>query len=451
MRDELLNFDIFPSVVPADKVTNVKIKAKTEYLNFIDEVKYYVSVCPMEIHDIPINDEFTLDGYKYKEFELYPKDGILEFKYKFIGEQKWCIRIRAGSEQYNYLDNVKLGYKKYWNLHQREERTRLYMYSLKEDLYNRRPLKGDLHLHTVFSDGNENPEIVVSNMRRFGNDFCAITDHRFFDSSKRAVEKLNELNTGFKAFLGEEVHENYDGRIHIINFGGQESINKQIMDNYDEFMKAVRDDEKNYPDMDEKEALQLAFHKIICDMIRKVGGLCIFAHPFWDVCDSYNTPINVVFEVFKRGYYDAFELMSGIEQDQNNIQLAVYNEMRTKGIKIPVVGSTDCHNTHTRGVEYAGNAHTLVFSDGDIKESITDGYSVAIECVGNQREHVYGDLRLSKYAIFLVDNYFRVRDRLTESSGVMMAEYYNGAVYLKPAIELMEKRIKEFEDNYFGR
>ena len=110
MRDELLNFDIFPSVVPADKVTNVKIKAKTEYLNFIDEVKYYVSVCPMEIHDIPINDEFTLDGYKYKEFELYPKDGILEFKYKFIGEQKWCIRIRAGSEQYNYLDNVKLGY-----------------------------------------------------------------------------------------------------------------------------------------------------------------------------------------------------------------------------------------------------------------------------------------------------------------------------------------------------
>ena len=168
MRDELLNFDIFPSVVPADKVTNVKIKAKTEYLNFIDEVKYYVSVCPMEIHDIPINDEFTLDGYKYKEFELYPKDGILEFQYKFIGEQKWCIRIRAGSEQYNYLDNVKLGYKKYWNLHQREERTRLYMYSLKEDLYNRRPLKGDLHLHTVFSDGNENPEIVVSNMRIFG-------------------------------------------------------------------------------------------------------------------------------------------------------------------------------------------------------------------------------------------------------------------------------------------
>ena len=77
MRDELLNFDIFPSVVPADKVTNVKIKAKTEYLNFIDEVKYYVSVCPMEIHDIPINDEFTLDGYKYKEFELYPKDGVV--------------------------------------------------------------------------------------------------------------------------------------------------------------------------------------------------------------------------------------------------------------------------------------------------------------------------------------------------------------------------------------
>ncbi len=52
--------------------------------------------------------------------------------------------------------------------------TRLYMYSLKEDLYCRRPLKGDLHLHTVFSDGNENPEVVVSNMRRFGNDFCAL-------------------------------------------------------------------------------------------------------------------------------------------------------------------------------------------------------------------------------------------------------------------------------------
>ena len=103
-------------------------------------------------------------------------------------------------------------------------------------------------------------------------------------------------------------------------------------------------------------------------MIRNVGGLCIFAHPFWEVCHSYNTPINVVLEVFKRGYFDAYELMSGIEQDKNNIQLAVYNEMRTRGIKVPIVGSTDCHNTHIRGVEHAGDAHTLVFSDGDIKK-----------------------------------------------------------------------------------
>lgn len=329
--------------------------------------------------------------------------------------------------------------------------TRLYMYSLKEDLYCRRPLKGDLHLHTVFSDGNENSEIVVSNMRRFGNDFCAITDHRFFDSSKRTVEKLNELNTGFKAFLGEEVHENFDGRIHIVNFGGSSSVNKQITDDYDGFIKAVKNDAKNHPDMDSKEALQLAFHKVICDMIRNVGGLCIFAHPFGEVFDSYNTPINVVLEVFKREYFDVYELMSGIEHDKNNIQLAVYNEMRIRGIKVPIVGSTDCHNTHIRGVEYAGDAHTLVFSDGDIKQSIVDGYSVAIESVGNQREHVYGDLRLSKYAVFLIDNYFRIRDRLTESSGVMMVEYYAGAKYLKPAIELMEKHIEEFEDSYFGR
>lgn len=105
----MLNFDIFPSIVEADKITKVKIRAKTEYLNFIDEVKYYVSVCPMEIHDIQINDNFTLDGYKYKEFEMYPKNGVLEFEYKFIVEQKWCIRVRADAKQCDYLDEVKLG------------------------------------------------------------------------------------------------------------------------------------------------------------------------------------------------------------------------------------------------------------------------------------------------------------------------------------------------------
>jgi hypothetical protein len=58
------------------------------------------------------------------------------------------------------------------------------IYSLKEDLYERRPLKGDLHIHTTVSDGCESPEMVSVYYRKAGHDFIALTDHNAYNAAK---------------------------------------------------------------------------------------------------------------------------------------------------------------------------------------------------------------------------------------------------------------------------
>lgn len=55
--------------------------------------------------------------------------------------------------------------------------TRSDVYALESDLYNLKPLRGDLHCHTVFSGGFETPDMVVKATKKHGFDFIAITDH----------------------------------------------------------------------------------------------------------------------------------------------------------------------------------------------------------------------------------------------------------------------------------
>ena len=56
-------------------------------------------------------------------------------------------------------------------------------------------LKGDLHLHTVFSDGSVWPTFRVFEARRDGLDFIALTDHTDYQGSPETV--TGDLNTAY--------------------------------------------------------------------------------------------------------------------------------------------------------------------------------------------------------------------------------------------------------------
>lgn len=56
-------------------------------------------------------------------------------------------------------------------------------HAVEDDLYSLQPYKGDLHMHTTFSDGVEPPKLVMTSVRERGMDICAVTDHNNFYGS----------------------------------------------------------------------------------------------------------------------------------------------------------------------------------------------------------------------------------------------------------------------------
>lgn len=452
MKKELLNFSVIPSVIPADKVSEVIIRGNGNHYRFLDEVTYNVTVCPKEYHDIPIDESFTIGGYEYKKFEIKPQNGALKIKYNFVSEQEWELVVSLSETEAERFKKLQKEVHLNANTEELEKGMTFSVYSLNKDLYERRPYAGDMHIHSNYSDGKENPEIVVSNLRRFGYDYCAITDHHYYDSSLKAIEKLKELKTNFKAYPGEEVHNKDMGRFHIVNFGGKISVNDMILSEIEKYNERVRKEAESIKGLSPIDALEVAWYKTITDDIRAGGGISIYAHPYWTYNHTYNCPTHITKEVLKRGYFDAYELLGGCTPSENNLETALYNELRAEGIEIPAVGSTDCHSCQIKGKNAASAAKTIVFAKNinDILESVKGLYSVAAETLENENPRVYGQFRFVKYAIFLMQNYFPVHDMLCEASGTLMGEYYRGEKQLKEAVRLTEIRIKEYEKEFFG-
>lgn len=453
MKPELFHFSLSPTIVPAGKTSRITISGHGDYYRFHDDVTYTVTLCPKEIHDTEIDDDFTLSEYRYNQVKVTPKNGVIAFDYPFIEEQEWELVVSAGSEQKKHLTEITHAYAQYWDLTEMERGITFRLYSLHPDLYQRRVFRGDLHMHSNASDGKENPEMVCANYRRFGYDFCSLTDHHYYPSSLRAKERMEELDTCFTVFPGEEVHNKYAGRFHVVNFNGSSSVNEIILANREQVKAQVKENSLKLEGVSGKEAEEIAWYQWITDQIRNCGGLSIFAHPYWSVKHCYNSPTNITKEVLRRGYFDVYELLGGCTPQENNLQEALYQEMRAEGLRIPVVGSTDVHSTVNQGNSHCACAQTLVFapSPEEIPNAIMDLYSVAVETLPQETKRAYGPFRLVKYAQFLLDNYYPLHDPLCQASGTLMAEYFKGDSGCKALIEEIEKKIARLEQAFFGR
>ena len=449
---------ISPAVVPAGKTTTVTIKGHGELIRFFDDVEYTVKIVPREHKDYCINDDLNIFAINFNTVKAKVKDGVLSFDYLFEGEQEWSISIRAeNKEQYAaHIKQLHQIFEDCWKFHRFDDFSPefLRVYSLKEDLYGLKAYKGDTHTHTEYSDGNDTPEQFCSHYRGFGYDFVAITDHYEYPASLRAIDKMGELETNFTVFPGEEVHVKQSGRFHVVNFNGKSSVNTKIFNNYDEVKVEVKKLAKKFDYLDESEALELAWTQWITDEIRKTGGISIYAHPYWTVKEIFMHPTHISKEAFRYKLFDVFEIINGgLTHHENNLQSNFYYEMRGKGFKLPIVGGTDAHEGADYGESSCAVVSTCVFakSPDDIPDAIMASRSTAISHIPNESEQVYGEFRLVQYTRFLLENYFPMHNELCKASGVLMSEYFKGYKELKPAIELAEKRIAEYDKGFFGR
>lgn len=424
MNTILTCYDIYPKVIPSHEKSTLTIAALDYSVHFEDKKKYKVVV-------LPLCESLKGESSDYTTFYLTAHSNKLLLTYSFGGEQEYYIRL---------LDEKDCVI------------VQLSVYAVDKDLYCCRPYKGDLHIHTCFSDGKESPELVAAKYRQYGFDFMAITDHHRYAPSLRAIEAYQDVSLGIKLFPGEEVH-GLDNPIHIVNFGGAYSVNEMMQKDPDTYYKEVHHIESILDCPAGVNSFQYAACVWAYEHIKKGNGLSIFAHPHW-IANVYHVRDDMTRYQMQNQPFDAFELIGGQSVIENNMQLAFFNDIQLRlGKHIPIVGSSDSHGVLEGNLFDA--MKTVVLAPSNAKEdlitAIKDLKSVAIEHYRGEHYKVHGSYRMVSYVIFLLENYFPLHDELCYEEGRCMLGYIRGEEDAKEMLQRLVPRTGHLMEKYFGR
>ena len=450
MNKKLLKYRITPQVVKADEVTKISVYPLDDSGRFFDDTEYAVKVSAVDDFTYPAPDSAGAGSRQHEEtLVIKPENGVLSFEYNFFGEHLWHINV-ARVECEKHIPEHRLR----WAVHQKRLLESIFtfdIYSLKEDLYGLKPFKGDLHVHSYGSDGQESPAFVAAQYRENGFDFMSLTDHYDMKPSIDLIDTFKDIKTDFKIFPGEEIHHPCGkSSYHVVNFNPKYSVNDIIKEDNgvtEEVMKIA----DSLGIEDKCDAVSVAWYKWIYDNVKKAGGINIHPHPFWEVRGGYNVKSFVTEEVYKRGLLDVVEILGGCDVKNNSLQVQLYYDMALGGNKYPMVASSDAHSVLVDGL--FNKVWTVVFAkdtDG-ICESVMTGMAAAVNAQSGSVTNVFSpSIRLSRYTWFLLDNYYGFKDRLLSASGQAITRYVQGDKDQNTIIEILENEVRKFDKDFFG-
>ena len=98
-----------------------------------------------------------------------------------------------------------------------------------------------------------------------------------------------------------------------------------------------------------------------------------------------------------------------------------------------------------KGIEPFGHRYERT----DNSQSIKEKYSIAIDTISEEYRLV-GDLRLAKYARFLLDEFTPLHDELCYEEGRLMKAYAMGEEGAKEALSFIHGRMAKLYKKYFA-
>lgn len=424
MANTRVRFAAFPSVVRTGEKSKITIFPCDISKRFIQSNTYQLGVIGLSEDMLSYYDQAPLD-FKYSIV-----DGTLQFECEFSREQEYEIRFCKEGESVQKLS----------------------VYALDADLFERRPLKGDLHTHSYYSDGTDGVAMTPANYREQGFDFFALTDHNRMFTSRFAMQGFENVDLGMHIMTGEEVHTP-GSLVHIVNVGAKQSTCDKYVRDPEGYERAVDEIEKTLADVPETYRRRVAMARWACEEIHKAEGLAILAHPFWQPY-KHNTSDEFCDLLFEQHIFDAFELMGGINAAACNKQLALWQKQCERCHRLPVVGSSDSHNHTFDGTAFA-RRFTIVFAKENTTEAILDairqGYSLAGELPLSSDSDVrfYGDLRFVEFAHFLFKNYFCHTLELCRTEGALMQRYAAGDD-VGAVLSALAPSVENFYKKFYG-
>jgi len=422
-----ITFEVYPKIVLKNQKTSVRI-SPLFVRPLIENHRYKIVAAPMEY------DTFDRSKRQTQYVTCINNSVTCEFTYET--EQEY--RLLLFSEDDDFKDTIGI----------------FHIFCLEEDLFLRRPFKGDFHLHSYYSDGRNSPGFIAASCRKKGLDFMAITDHREYAPSVEAQQAFKDYDIDLKIFRGEEIHPPKT-ETHMIGFGAYESVKRYFADEerYIELInnkKASLADELR--DLDcEMEKYEYASCLYCIEKVREDGGICTFAHPYWATGNRYNISTPLTEKILKSGCFDAYELFNGDNMDINTIQLALYHDLY-KQYNIPLVSGTDAHGIIDN--HYFGTFHTIVYAEDcefhNIKQNIKELNSVVVKPQKDNPPLVFGNLRLIKFTMYLLREILPIHDEMCGMEGILMEHALRGGKKAQAALSMVKGQTSDFYKKVYG-
>ncbi len=422
--------DVFPKILRADAEAEVVIQPT-------DGMRFDPGAAHSIIH-LPTERRAPRAGTPEPSPSCRIDGGAMVVRSRFDGEQEHALLVQRGDGE------------------ERKTVCEARVYSLREDLFARRPWRGDLHIHSDRSDGKEPPAEVAAECRRIGLDFFALTDHRKYEPSLEAVRAVEGGKIDLRLFPGEEVHAP-GNPVHIVNFGGASSVHARFAGDAAAWKEEAARRAAALPALPPGADREAYASSVMCfEKIREAGGLAIFCHPYWFARNRYDVPVPLTDALLQFRPFDALEVISGFhrwEVESNTLQAARYHEERTRGGPLPVVGVSDGHGG--RSGELFGWYYTVVFAPACELADLIDGvkglWSVAVEALPGESPRPHGPFRLVKYALFLAREIFPAHDAICEEEGLLMLEHARRDPSAADALLRFSGRVARLYDRLWAR
>jgi len=201
--------------------------------------------------------------------------------------------------------------------------------------------KGDLHIHTIHSDGRNTVCEVIALARGRGLEFIALTDHNTISQNKEFIESGSSYED-FLVIPGMEITTFY-GHMNAFN-----------IDRYIDFRRKSKEDFKN-----------------LIEEIHSNGGIVSVNHP-----DISKEPMcrDCPFRYRDIDGFDAIEVWNGPWHILNSESISWWHSLLIKGYKVTAIGGSDYHGVDlTRIGEPTTWIYTNSLSTKNILKSIKMG------------------------------------------------------------------------------
>jgi predicted metal-dependent phosphoesterase TrpH len=396
------NYEVYPKII--------SVGAEAEISIFGNEPAFK----PHQTYSIHTFSKVNLWEETRLEVEA-DEDGFLRFCLPFQTQGEYLVNVYRAAE---------------------DKLITAHLFAARPDLARRKAYKGDMHIHTHYSDGRQSPIYMAVRAKELGLDFIAITDHDKYQPSLEAIEEAKKIGLNLLLLPGEEVSVR-EGCGHFVALcasdwvAGQKS-NSEI---YDKEYQHILENELKDKTVAEFARIQVEglskekyAHAVwTVKKIHEFGGYAVLAHPYWVAGQKFHLNRSVYDQLLNDGLYDAVELLGDVTPEDNLLSIAKYFEEVAKGRKIPIISNSDTHRSHEHTY---GRYWTLVFAEKleqeEIFDAIFDLKSVACEHHPGENLRIYGLFDLVEYAFFLHREFFPLHDKICAKEGELYMRSLNG-------------------------